>query len=229
MTFGDPVDYATMPEDKRLKYVYANLYIWMAGEALGSGDPSVPFPFDPHSGLEALAHSAGGAFERHILSYRHRTCETTADKTLRNLGEVYLHTVFLAVLEMVSDDRAEISMCGGWPCIRLTDPSEIAVEGAKDLWGDEAFAVIERARDRVEALRTMAYQDYLQTPEWAAKRKRKIAEAQGRCQLCNDASLSLHVHHRTYVDRGNERMFDLIALCPTCHEQFHASGRKVGR
>jgi 5-methylcytosine-specific restriction endonuclease McrA len=70
-------------------------------------------------------------------------------------------------------------------------------------------------------LRTMPYQEYLQTPEWQARRQRHLRSAGYRCQLCNTGDRSLHVHHRTYERRGDERWADLLVLCSDCHAKHH--------
>jgi hypothetical protein len=41
------------------------------------------------------------------------------------------------------------------------------------------------AADRRSQLAGMPYLDYLQTPEWQAKRASAVERAEGRCQLCN--------------------------------------------
>jgi len=64
------------------------------------------------------------------------------------------------------------------------------------------------------------YYEYLKSPEWNKKRKAKIKEAGGRCQLCNTKG-KLSVHHRTYDRVYNEILTDLIALCDNCHKKFH--------
>lgn len=64
------------------------------------------------------------------------------------------------------------------------------------------------------------YYEYLRSPEWDARRKAKIVEAGGRCQLCYKSS-KLNVHHRTYDRVFNELPTDLIALCEKCHSKFH--------
>lgn len=74
--------------------------------------------------------------------------------------------------------------------------------------------------NRAHQLRTMPYKEYLKTPEWQKRRKAKLKEAKHRCQLCNDGG-TLNVHHRTYENRGNEPLSDLIVLCEPCHERFH--------
>lgn len=74
---------------------------------------------------------------------------------------------------------------------------------------------------RLEELRTMAYADYLQTPEWRERRQRALARAGHRCQVCNSAGL-LDVHHHTYERRGAEADGDVVVLCRGCHSLFHA-------
>lgn len=87
---------------------------------------------------------------------------------------------------------------------------------------DEQWEAERQARaDRLHALRTMPYQEYLQSPEWQAKRQKKLRSAGFRCELCNMANTVLDVHHRTYERRGDEYHRDLIVLCRDCHAKFH--------
>lgn len=72
---------------------------------------------------------------------------------------------------------------------------------------------------RVNSL--VPYAEYLRSPEWDRRRKRKLAAAGYRCQLCNAGNTRLDVHHRTYERRGSERDADLIVLCADCHGLFH--------
>ncbi len=72
----------------------------------------------------------------------------------------------------------------------------------------------------IHMLKTMPYREYLQTDHWQALRKRMLKRAGYRCQLCNSEG-RLHVHHRTYENRGNESYSDLIVLCPNCHAKHH--------
>lgn len=78
----------------------------------------------------------------------------------------------------------------------------------------------EQRERRIRELASMPYAKYLQTPEWADRRARKITEAGSRCQLCNSEK-RLEVHHRTYERRGAELDSDLTVLCRKCHEKFH--------
>lgn len=77
----------------------------------------------------------------------------------------------------------------------------------------------ERTRNK-ELLRTMPYAEYLKTDHWVSMRKYMLKKAHYKCQLCGNKQ-ELHVHHRTYENRGNELPQDLIVLCASCHRKFH--------
>ena len=70
----------------------------------------------------------------------------------------------------------------------------------------------------------MAYSDYLQTADWKIRREGALKRARFSCQVCSGKG-DLHVHHRTYLSRGNEAESDLIVLCATCHKLFHENGK----
>lgn len=72
------------------------------------------------------------------------------------------------------------------------------------------------------------YHDYLQSEQWKTIAKKKRGEADNRCQLCNNNTLTLHVHHRTYVNIYHENINDLIVLCENCHKKFHNKGGNNG-
>ena len=69
--------------------------------------------------------------------------------------------------------------------------------------------------------RKKKYVKYLQSHKWKNKRKLAIADAGGRCELCN-CPYGLEVHHRTYKNIYNETSKDLTVLCTLCHKLFHA-------
>lgn len=75
--------------------------------------------------------------------------------------------------------------------------------------------------ERKLELEVMPYQDYLQTPEWKEIREKVLKRAKYHCQICNTKK-SLQIHHRTYDNRGNEDLSDLIAMCKNCHHIFHS-------
>lgn len=76
----------------------------------------------------------------------------------------------------------------------------------------------------IQALRSMPYAEYLKTEHWQNVRAQMLKRFGYRCQVCNAKNVSLHVHHRTYENRGDERWGDLIVLCAGCHSTFHTNG-----
>jgi len=87
----------------------------------------------------------------------------------------------------------------------------------------------ERQRREQEAelkkLRSMPYPEYLQTEHWKEVRRRALKRSGFRCQICNTNKKALHVHHRTYANRGQEYSSDVIVLCEECHRTFHDNGQ----
>jgi hypothetical protein len=84
----------------------------------------------------------------------------------------------------------------------------------------ESFA--KKARKRI--LRALPYAEYLQSDHWKIVRADALVRAGERCQLCN-SHVKLNVHHRTYLNRGDEQPSDLIVLCNDCHRTFHENGK----
>ena len=74
---------------------------------------------------------------------------------------------------------------------------------------------------RLPELKSMPYDDYLKTPEWQAQRRKALLLAGHQCQVCEAKGIELHVHHKTYERRGEERSEDLIVLCKDCHGSVH--------
>jgi hypothetical protein len=96
---------------------------------------------------------------------------------------------------------------------------------SQDESGDDPFSPeATQAWDaRLEALRTMRYPDYLQTPEWAERRRGALRRAGHACEACGGHG-RLNVHHRTYERRGKEKIDDLRVLCDDCHVAVHTGG-----
>lgn len=90
---------------------------------------------------------------------------------------------------------------------------------AKDL--ESARGLEAAIKYTIKEFSSMPYKDYLNTDEWKNKRLCALKAAGFSCQLCNDSDKTLHVHHRTYERRGNEKLGDLIVLCEDCHKKFH--------
>ena len=64
------------------------------------------------------------------------------------------------------------------------------------------------------------YLAYLDSPEWAVVRKKRLDYDNNKCVVC-DSELNLEVHHKTYVRLKHEALMDLETLCRTCHENRH--------
>ena len=69
-----------------------------------------------------------------------------------------------------------------------------------------------------------AYDLYMRSDAWRAKRQIVLARDGWECQLLACVSQgycdkeSLQVHHKHYRNFGNEQLDDLITLCPQCHD-----------
>lgn len=70
------------------------------------------------------------------------------------------------------------------------------------------------------------YQKYLQSPEWAAKRRQILDRDKHKCQTClSGREVRLEVHHKSYEHLGNEPLEELITLCNICHDAITSSNR----
>lgn len=67
------------------------------------------------------------------------------------------------------------------------------------------------------------YEKYLQSPEWAEKRRFVFLRCNWQCEGCLIGQAT-EVHHRSYKNFGNEFLFELRGLCKTCHDRFHGRG-----
>ena len=66
------------------------------------------------------------------------------------------------------------------------------------------------------------YRGYLQTPVWAEKRRLVFERARGTCEACGQAPAE-QVHHLNYKHVGREPLFDLVAVCASCHADLTPS------
>jgi 5-methylcytosine-specific restriction endonuclease McrA len=62
------------------------------------------------------------------------------------------------------------------------------------------------------------YKDYLASPAWQRRRQQALGRARERCEACGEEGGTLHCHHLTYHNLGNEGAWDLMVLCPACHD-----------
>jgi 5-methylcytosine-specific restriction endonuclease McrA len=68
-----------------------------------------------------------------------------------------------------------------------------------------------------------AYEWYLGSEFWAAKRQAALARANYLCQLrlSRCTGQATEIHHKTYVRVFNELATDLVASCSNCHRDVH--------
>lgn len=64
------------------------------------------------------------------------------------------------------------------------------------------------------------YTEYMNSPQWRARRSRIMLRDNFICQACHVKPAN-HVHHKTYERLGEELDEDLVALCFECHKAEH--------
>jgi hypothetical protein len=80
----------------------------------------------------------------------------------------------------------------------------------------EIIALHAEAELKTNALFAKDWGQYLKSDKWKDKRERVLKRADYICQGCGQERAS-EVHHVTYERRFFEMLFDLVALCQTCH------------
>lgn len=65
-----------------------------------------------------------------------------------------------------------------------------------------------------------AYDEHLKTDAWRRMRSLVFRRAQGLCEGCGQTAPT-QVHHLTYEHLGQEFLFELVAVCDSCHERVH--------
>ena len=65
-----------------------------------------------------------------------------------------------------------------------------------------------------------SYQEFLSSPFWLEKKEWILDCLGNECQKCSSKE-KLQVHHKSYLNVGNEGIKDVIVLCKKCHEEEH--------
>lgn len=103
---------------------------------------------------------------------------------------------------------------------------DAAREQVREFWENRrqertAAYEAEAAARQAESIEWWArYNAYLTTPAWRARRELVIARAEGMCEGCRKRRAT-QVHHLTYDHVGNEFLWELVAICDTCHTRYH--------
>lgn len=98
-----------------------------------------------------------------------------------------------------------------WFCCSLPN---ITVHFSESI--DDAVKIVYKILGKVN------YKEYLKSEHWLKVRFDALARCNNRCQLCNNANLTINVHHNNYKNLYKETPADVIALCSNCHEKFHS-------
>jgi 5-methylcytosine-specific restriction endonuclease McrA len=173
-------------------------------------------------GLRALGGEARrGAVREHALRHGGFTERELAAAAPEAAGGKYAtlveHNLAWALTQLKRDGLVENPRRGVW---RLAGA---ALEPVEPLVGSRA------APDRLVELNTMAYREYLRTPEWRQVRAAALLRAGNACALDTTHTEDLEVHHRTYERRGAELPTDVIVLCRECHRVHHAAFGRPAR
>lgn len=67
------------------------------------------------------------------------------------------------------------------------------------------------------------YDQYRTTAYWAERRRLVLERAGGRCEACGKERACI-AHHLTYANVGQEPLYDLVAVCESCHADLHKNG-----
>lgn len=78
----------------------------------------------------------------------------------------------------------------------------------------------EQEKDRKQREWWQWYSRYLKSTEWKAKRAIVLKRSGGMCEGCR-LRKATEVHHLTYAHAGNELLFELVAVCDSCHARLH--------
>jgi 5-methylcytosine-specific restriction endonuclease McrA len=89
----------------------------------------------------------------------------------------------------------------------------------------ERQRAFEQQRKRQDQQFWERYYRHLGSDKWADLRRRVFLRSKGICEGCGERR-AVQVHHLTYERLGDEMLFDLAAVCMTCHEKIH--GRPLG-
>lgn len=134
-------------------------------------------------------------------------------------------------------------VCGKWKSVpkATLSPGEMSAAGTfddsiSDRYWRERHVVLQRQRDnerRAESQRWwLAYGAYLNSDKWKERSQKVLERDNHICQACLIRKAT-QAHHLTYEhcqnaagEFGYEPLFDLIAICKTCHDFHHKVERE---
>ena len=73
---------------------------------------------------------------------------------------------------------------------------------------------------RLKALGFNSYDEYLKSDHWKSKKDEyRNSGLPQHCLVCKNKNYALH--HRSYVNLGDESLSDFVPLCKKCHNKVH--------
>ena len=82
-----------------------------------------------------------------------------------------------------------------------------------------ALPLLDDLRNGFRTARQRQYDEYRQTQAWMSKRHPVIVRAHYCCEGCGQKLEDFEVHHLTYEHLFEEFLWELVALCPACHDR----------
>jgi hypothetical protein len=119
-------------------------------------------------------------------------------------------------------------ICGSWGAVPKKAVSEIEQlpwydEGIRDeYWKqrhERQLDVLAEKRVQRDAQFFEEHSRYLHSPAWLRRREMVLKRAGHTCEACLSRRAT-EVHHVTYEHWQNEPLFDLRAVCHSCHEDI---------
>ena len=90
----------------------------------------------------------------------------------------------------------------------------------RDVWQQRWRTLYEERRQTTGSAWWLWYNGYLESDVWKAKRRLVLLRENGVCEACREEKATV-VHHETYANVGQEPLFELRAVCDSCHEALH--------
>lgn len=148
-----------------------------------------------------------------------------------NLLKSYSHDdIVKAVNNFIEDmqgrDKKYISQGSSFFSHRYLDylPENYVKEEIKEVPKKQEVKIyveVKGYEEYLQKMMSMPYNEYLLTDHWVHFRKETLKFFGHKCSLCNAKDKELHVHHKTYENRGRETFNDVVVLCSDCHELVH--------
>ena len=107
------------------------------------------------------------------------------------------------------------------PLAKAKVPNFMSLPAWDDSLADEYDDAKQAERDSKRVEWFEEHDAYLRTPKWRAKRAAVLDRCGGLCEGCRQAKAT-QVHHLSYEHWQDELLWELVAVCPDCHERAHA-------